>query len=70
MPMTTAKPTTPALALTIEQACAALSVSWDTWREHIEPDVRVVRCGRRKLVAVTELERWLADSGERVLQGR
>ena len=62
----TAKPQTPALALTVEQACAALGVSWDTWREHIEPDVRVVRIGRRKLIAVAELERWLTERGEAV----
>jgi hypothetical protein len=60
----------PRLALSVEEACAALGVSWDLWREHIEPEVRVVRCGRRKLVAVAELERWLAASAERTLDGR
>jgi excisionase family DNA binding protein len=55
------KPQTPALALSVEQACAALGVSWDTWREHIEPDVRIVRLGRRKLVPVRELEKWLDE---------
>ena len=61
-----AKPPTPALALSVEQACAALSVSWDTWRAHIEPDMRIVRIGRRKLIAVAEIERWLADHAEAV----
>jgi excisionase family DNA binding protein len=60
----TAKPTTPTLALDVQQACAALGVSWDTWREHIEPDIRIVRIGRRKLIAVAELERWLANHAE------
>ncbi len=41
---------TPSLALSVEQACEALGVSWDTWRAHIEPDVRLVRLGRRKLI--------------------
>jgi len=41
-------------------------VSWDTWKEHIAPDVRIVRIGRRKLIAVSELQRWLDDHGERV----
>jgi excisionase family DNA binding protein len=54
----------PRLALTVEEACAALSVSWDTWREHIEPGVRLVRVGRRKLVQVRELERWLDTHSE------
>lgn len=60
------QPATPTLALTVTQACAALSVSWDTWRSHIEPDMRVVRVGRRKLIAVAEIERWLAERGEAV----
>jgi hypothetical protein len=34
------------LALTITQACDALGVSWDFWREYIEPEVRIVRRGR------------------------
>lgn len=52
------------LALNVEEACAALGVSWDFWAEHIAPEVRVVRRGRRKLVAVSELERWLERNGE------
>jgi hypothetical protein len=57
----------PRLALSIEEACAALGCSWDFWREHVAPEVRLVRRGRRKLVPVAELERWLADSVECVL---
>lgn len=56
----------PALALSVEQACDALGVSWDTWKEHIATDMRIVRVGRRKLIAVSELQRWLDDHGERV----
>ena len=62
----TAKPQMPTLALSVEQACAALGVSWDTWREHIADDVRIVRIGRRKLIAVSELQRWLDERGESV----
>lgn len=57
----------PRLALSVEEACAALGVSWDFWQEHIAPEVRIVRRGRRKLIAVAELERWLGESGETVL---
>jgi excisionase family DNA binding protein len=66
----TAKPPTPALALTIDQAADSLGVSWDTWHEHIEHEVKIVRIGRRKLVPVRELERWLDEHAERVLEGR
>ena len=55
------------LALNVEEACAALGVSWDFWAEYIAPEVRIVRRGRRKLVAVRELERWLERNGETAL---
>ena len=56
----------PTLALSVEQACEALRVSWDTWRAHIEPDVRLVRLGRRKLIPVSELQAWLDRHAESV----
>ena len=62
-PARTRKP--PTLALSVEDACESLGVSWKTWREHIEPGVAVVRVGRCKRVAVAELERWLAESADR-----
>jgi hypothetical protein len=42
-------------------------VSRGTWREHIADDVRIVRIGRRTLLAATELESWLDEHGERVI---
>jgi excisionase family DNA binding protein len=66
-PALSARPATPTLALSVEQACEALGVSWDTWRAHIEPDVRLVRVGRRKLIPVSELQAWLDRRAERVL---
>ncbi len=56
----------PRLALSVEQACQALGVSWQTWRQHIEPGVKVVRVGRCKRVAVSELQAWLDANGEKV----
>ena len=61
------KPTTPALALTVEQAAAALSLSWDTFHAEVEPELRIVRLGRRKLILVTELQAWLDRRAEAVL---
>jgi excisionase family DNA binding protein len=63
-------PTVARLALSVDEACSALGVSWDTWREYVEHEVRVVRVGRRKLIAVAELERWLAANAERALERR
>lgn len=55
------------LALNVTEACAALGVGWDFWRAHVEPDLRLVRRGGRKLVPVAELERWLDEHAERAL---
>lgn len=64
----TSRPPIPRVALSIDEACESLGVSWDFWHEHIAPDVRIVRRGRRKLVAVAELERFMAENAERVLE--
>jgi hypothetical protein len=57
----------PRLSLSVSEACATLGVGWDFWREHVEPELRVVRVGRRKLVAVSELVAWLDRHGEQAL---
>jgi hypothetical protein len=57
----------PVLALTIEQACESLGVSWKTWHEMVEPEVRLLRLGRCKRVPVVELERFIAEHAEKVL---
>lgn len=54
----------PKLALSIEEACAALGISWDLWDQHVRPHVWMVRLGRRRLVPVAELQRWLAEHAE------
>jgi excisionase family DNA binding protein len=52
-------PPPPRLALNIMEACDALGVGYDTFHRQIEPEVRIVRLGSRKLVPVSELQRWL-----------
>jgi excisionase family DNA binding protein len=47
------------LALSPAEAAQALGVSRDFLDEHIAPELRIVRRGRRKLIAIRELERWL-----------
>ena len=60
----------PVLALGIAEACEALGVSPAFWRENVAGEVKIVRRGRRKLVAVAELERWLDANAERTLERR
>jgi hypothetical protein len=62
--------TGPRLALDVAESCEALGVSWDFWTQHVAPEVRIVRRGRRKLIAVAELERWLDANAHAVLDPR
>jgi excisionase family DNA binding protein len=47
------------LVLSIEEAAGALSISRDSFERHVMAELRLVRIGRRLLVPVDELERWI-----------
>ena len=49
------------LLLTRAEAAALLSMSLDHFERHVQPYVRLVRCGRLRLVPVAELERWARE---------
>jgi hypothetical protein len=55
------------LALSPSEAAASVGVSLDFFDEHVRPELRIVRRGRRVLVPIRELERWLDREGVRVL---
>jgi excisionase family DNA binding protein len=55
------------LALSKAEAAAALGVSVDFLEQHVMPELRVVRRGRRRLIPVRELERWLDQHATRAL---
>lgn len=57
----------PRIALTRAEAAAALGMSLDSFERHAQPELRVVRRGRMRLVPVGELERWLERNAERPL---
>src|SRR4051812_48435863 len=61
------KPGFPRLALTFAESAAMLGVSDEFFAQHVAHEVRFVRRGRKKLVAVRELERWLEESASREL---
>jgi hypothetical protein len=58
------------VTLSIAEACEAIGCSWDFWREYVEPEVRAVRRGRRKLVPVAELAAWADRNAELTLPGK
>jgi len=55
------------LALSPDEAAAAVGVSRDFFDEHVAPELRIVRRGRRKLIPVRELNRWLDESATATL---
>lgn len=60
----------PRLALELGEAAAALGVSPKYLSEHIRPELRLVRRGRKVLVPIRELEAWLAENAARTLGER
>jgi excisionase family DNA binding protein len=58
----------PRLALTRAEAAAAVGVSLDSFERYVQPELRIVRRGRLRLVPVAELERWLDSNAVRVLE--
>src|SRR3954467_6234674 len=48
-------------ALGMREAAAYVSVSPDFFREHVAPDLPIVRIGRRKLIRRVHLDAWLAE---------
>lgn len=59
---------TPArIALTKSEAATAIGCSTDFFEQHVQPDLRVVREGRKVLIPVAELERWVTERASRTL---
>jgi hypothetical protein len=56
------------LALTRAEAAAAIGISIDSFERHVQPELRLVRRGRLRLISVAELERWLDANSARVLE--
>ena len=64
------EPRQPLLALELTQAAATLGVSKAFLDRHVRHELRVVRRGRKVLVPVRELERWLEDSAALTLESQ
>ena len=58
----------PRIALTREEAAAALGMSLDSFEKYVQPHLRMIRRGRLRLVPVPELERWAAEAAEGTLR--
>ena len=50
------------VALTRPEAAAALGMSVDSFERYVQPELRIIRRGRMRLIPVSELERWAAEN--------
>ena len=57
----------PRIALTQQEACAALGCSEEFFVEHVRPNLRVVRRGRKRLFPVDELRRAVDVMAEAII---
>ena len=55
------------LALTKAEAAFALGVSVDFFERHVMHELRIVRRGRRRLIPMSELEKWLDSTAAHTL---
>ena len=55
------------LALTKAEAAFALGVSVDFFERHVMHELRIVRRGRRRLIPMAELQRWLDSTAATTL---
>lgn len=55
----------PRIALTPAEAAAAIGVGPDFFDTNVAPHLRLIRRGRKRLVPVLELERWVSQNAER-----
>ncbi len=53
--------TPPRIALTKAEAAAAIGVSVDFFEARVQPDLDVIREGRKVLIPTAELERWITE---------
>jgi hypothetical protein len=58
----------PRLALTRSEAAEAIGMSIDSFERYVQPELKIVRVGRMRLIQVRELERWLQENATRVLE--
>jgi hypothetical protein len=56
----------PRVALSRQEAAVALGMSLDSFERHVQPELRLIRRGKLRLIPVAELERWATDNAESI----
>jgi len=48
----------PRVGLSRQDAAASLGMSLDSFERHVQPELKLIRRGKLRLIPVVELERW------------
>ena len=59
----------PRVALTRAEAASSLGISVDSFERYVQPEVRVIRRGRMRLIPLGDLERWADENAVLTLDG-
>jgi hypothetical protein len=57
----------PRIALTPAEAAAAIGVGPNFFDANVAPELRLTRRGRKRLVPVSELERWTIENASQAI---
>ena len=66
--MSTSPSNVPRVALSRQEAAMSLGMSLDSFERHVQPELRLIRRGKLRLVPLAELERWANDNAESVFR--
>jgi hypothetical protein len=58
----------PRVALSRQEAAASLGMSLDSFERHVQPELKLIRRGKLRLVPLVELERWAIENAEGLLR--
>jgi hypothetical protein len=63
-------PNVPLVALSRQEAAISLGMSLDSFERHVQPELRLIRRGKLRLVPLVELERWAIENAESIRGSR
>lgn len=64
--MSVSRSQVPRVALSRQEAAIALGMSLDSFERHVQPELRLIRRGKLRLVPLVELERWAIENAESI----
>lgn len=60
----------PRVALSRMEAAQSLGMSLDSFERHVQPELKLIRRGKLRLIPFVELERWANENAEGFGRGR